>query len=53
MWGFIDMSYHLIDNFNMASMKENFQTKKCFIEFNSKPDIGLERGGQTNLHVIT
>ena len=38
------MSYHLMNTFNIASMEENFQTKKCFIEFNSKTDIGARKG---------
>ena len=36
MWGSIEMSYHLMDNFNIMSMEENFQMEKCFIDFNSK-----------------
>ena len=47
------MSYHLMDNFNIASMEENFQMEKCFIDFNSKNWHSARNGGQMNLCVIT
>ena len=47
---FIKMSHHLVNYLTLHQWKE---TKKCFIKFNSKTGIGLERGGQTNLYDIT
>ena len=46
------MSYSLRDKFNIGSMEEKF-LRNCFIKFNIKANIGIERHEQINLYVIT
>ena len=44
----------LASNFNTASMEESFGSRYLFsLSSMVKPNIGLERGGQANLHNIT
>ena len=48
------MRCFLISNFKIASMGGNFLSKNLFSLVSMvKSNIGLERGGQANLHVIT
>ena len=48
------MTCFLMSNFNIASMEENFGSRNLFsLSSMVKSNIGLERGGQANLHVIT
>ena len=47
------MNNYLMEGFNIASMEEKSLQKNCFIKFNCKTNIGLERGGQTHLSIIT
>ena len=43
-----------MSKFNIASMEENFGSRNLFsLSSMVKPNIGLERGGQANLCVIT
>ena len=41
-----------MEEINIASMEEKSLQKNCFIKFNWKINIGLERGGQVNLSTI-
>ena len=47
------MSYLQSNNFNIGHMEENFFQEIVSLDLIVKSSIGLERGGQTNLHVIT
>ena len=48
------MSYLLSNNFNIGSMEENFTVQEIdTLNLTVKANLGLERGGQMNLHVIT
>ena len=53
-WGFIEMTNYLMEEFNIASMEEiSLQKKIVFIKFNWKTNIGLARGGQMHLSIIS
>ena len=44
----------LVISFNIVSMEANFGSGNIFsLSSVVKPNIGLERGGQANLHIIT
>ena len=48
------MRHFLMSNFNIGSMEENFRSRNLFsLSSMVKPNIGLKRGQQANLHVIT
>ena len=47
------MNNYLVEEFNIASVEENSLQKICFIKFNWKMNIGLKRGGQVHLSIIT
>ena len=48
------MSYHLMDNVNIASMEEKFFGQGIVtLNLTGKTNMELERGGQMNLHIIT
>ena len=48
------MSYLLSNNFNIGSMEEIFTVQEIIsLNLTVNTNIGLERGGQMNLHVIT
>ena len=48
------MRYLLVISFNTASMEENLGSMNLFsLSSMVKSNIGLERGGQTNLGIIT
>ena len=48
------MRCFLMSNFNIASIVENHGSRNLFsLVSMEKSNIGLERAGQANLHVIT
>ena len=48
------MRHLLFSNFNIVSMEEKSGSRNLFsLSSMVKPNIGLERGGQANLCVIT
>ena len=48
------MSFLLCSNFNTGSTEEKFSIQEIVsLDIIAKSNIGLERDGQVNLHVIT
>ena len=46
------MSHHLMDSFKIASIGESISGKEIVsLNLTVKTNIGLERGGQMNLHM--
>ena len=47
------MNNYMMEVFNIASMEEKSLQKIVSLNVNRKTNIGLERGGQVNLSIIT
>ena len=44
MWGFIEMSHHLMDNFNIVLMGKICWQRNCYIKFYSKKQHRAGKG---------
>ena len=49
----MELRHFLKINFNIGSMEEYFLSKIFLLNLMAKTNIGLQRGGQVNLCVIT